>query len=81
MAQFRGTLKGGRAEVSRLGHKTTGLTAEVNGWDIGCRVEITHENGEDVVRVYRTRGSAPDSETTLLRKFTADTKIFAKDLT
>jgi hypothetical protein len=57
MAQFYGTLQGARGPASRLGHKSSGLTADVNGWNVGARVEISHENGHDVVRVYRTSGS------------------------
>jgi hypothetical protein len=57
MAQFYGTIKGSRGEVSRLGTKNSGLTIRANGWDIGVRVEITHENGKDRVQVFRTTGS------------------------
>jgi len=32
MAQYRGTVRGGRGEGSRLGHKTSGLTTVAKGW-------------------------------------------------
>lgn len=32
MAQYRGTVRGGRGEGSRLGHKTTGLATVAKGW-------------------------------------------------
>ena len=37
MAQFRGTVQGNRSETSRLGHKTSGLVTECNGWNIGVK--------------------------------------------
>lgn len=57
MAQFRGTLKGGRGAVSRLGHKTSGLTVSANGWTAGVRVCAAHVDGRDEFRIYRTAGS------------------------
>lgn len=32
MARYRGTVRGGRGEASRLGHKTTGLTTVAKSW-------------------------------------------------
>lgn len=32
MARFRGTVRGGRGEGTRLGHKTTGLKTVAKGW-------------------------------------------------
>lgn len=57
MAQFRGTLQGNRGETSRLGSKKSGLKAQLNGWNIGCDIEIHHEDGVDKVKVYKTSGS------------------------
>lgn len=57
MAHFRGTVKGGRGEASRLGHKTTGLTTTCNSWNLGIKVEAGHVNGQDVFRIYLTDGS------------------------
>lgn len=57
MAQFIGFIRGGRGEASRLGHKTTGLTAEARGWTTGAEIRIAHVDGRDVVHVYRTEGS------------------------
>lgn len=57
MAQFYGTIQGNRSEASRLSTKASGLTAQVNGWDIGVRVEAGHYNGEDQVSVIITGGS------------------------
>jgi len=59
MAQFRGTLRGIRGEVSKLGHKTSGLTADINGWHSGIRVEAEYDekNQTDVFTVYKTGGS------------------------
>jgi len=57
MAHFRGTVTGGRSEASRLGHKTTGLTATCNAWDLGIKIEAMHIDGQDVFRVFKTGGS------------------------
>ena len=58
MARFRAQIITNRSEVSRLGHKNTGITATVNGWDIGVRVEArVDEEGQDSFIVYRTGGS------------------------
>ena len=59
MAQFRGSVQGNRSEASRLGHKTSGLTTECNGWNIGVRCYAYHdeETGKDVIKVTQTHGS------------------------
>lgn len=57
MAHFRGVLQGNRGEASRLGTKSSSLNAEVNGWNLGCRVLIEHKNGEDVLHISITKGS------------------------
>ena len=58
MAQFRGVLQGNRGEASRLGHKSTGLVAIVNGWKGGVRVVAQwDEEAGDTFDVYATGGS------------------------
>lgn len=60
MTHFRGTIQSGnRKEVSRLGHARAGLTATVNGWTAGVRVEahVDPATGLDTFHVYLTRGS------------------------
>ena len=59
MAQYRGTVQGNRSQSSRLGHKTTGLTTECNGWDIGvrCYAYFDEETGKDTINVTVTGGS------------------------
>ena len=57
MAHFYASMQGSRGGVTRVGTKSSGLTAHVRGWDIGARVELSHEDDRDVVRVYRTGGS------------------------
>ncbi|MBM9514719.1 hypothetical protein [Desulfogranum marinum] len=46
MAQYRGVVQGGRGEASRLGHKTSGLQVEANGWDIGAEVSLSWNEEE-----------------------------------
>lgn len=59
MAQFRGTIKGQKGEESRLGNKTSGFRATVDGWNAGIYVEARWDEklGMDVFRVYETGGS------------------------
>ena len=45
MAQYRGMVKGGRGEASRLGHKSSGLQINANGWNLGAEVRL-HWNEE-----------------------------------
>lgn len=48
MAHFRGTLQGARGQVSRLGHKSTGITAVLQSWNGAVRVELVHgDDGHD----------------------------------
>lgn len=57
MAQYYASIQGNRGEATRMGTKTSGIDGHIRGWNIGARVVITHENGRDVVRVYKTGGS------------------------
>ena len=57
MAQFRGTVQGFRGEASRLGSKDSGLAVTANGWHVGVTVYCNHEDGVDVITVYKTGGS------------------------
>lgn len=56
MARFRATIKGQRGEASRLGSSNSGITANVNGWDVGVKVE-SGTGEEDVFYIYTTGGS------------------------
>ncbi len=69
MAQFRATIQGNRGEASRLGTKNSGLDADVNGWNVGCRVAMTHESGVDVIRIYRTSGSNASETSRLIAEY------------
>ena len=61
MAQYRAIIKGNRGEASRLGSKSSGLEAWVNGWNLGVSVEIRHIEGKDRIFIYSTGGSnAPE---------------------
>jgi len=61
MAQYRAIIKGNRGEASRLGSKSSGLEARVNGWDVGVYVEVHHIEGKDRILIYSTGGSnAPE---------------------
>ena len=61
MARFRGIVKSGRGESTRLGHTSTGLSTHCNGWDGGIAVYAGNSNGTqpgaDRFVVYVTGGS------------------------
>jgi len=59
MAHFRGTLQGNRGLASRLGTKTSGLTATVRGWEIGVQLEAIYSpsNKNDEINIYVDGGS------------------------
>tara|TARA_B100000809_G_scaffold262776_1_gene314528 strand:- start:1221 stop:1640 length:420 start_codon:yes stop_codon:yes gene_type:complete len=58
MARFRATIKGSGNEVSRQGHSSSGIEANVNGWKVGVRV-ASMDTEDDAFGIYSTRGSAP----------------------
>lgn len=61
MAHLRAEIRGnGTKAVTCTGTKSSGITGHVHGWSTGARVMVDHESGRDVVRVYRTRGTASD---------------------
>ena len=59
MAHFYGVIQGSRGSVSRGGTKNSGMTASVNGWNVGARIEVYHdsETGLDTITVIKTSGS------------------------
>ena len=69
MAQFRAECKGGGNAVSRLGHKTTGISSHTCGWESGIRVEGHHdEDLGDIFMVWQTSGSSFNGRGILLGK-------------
>ena len=59
MAHFYGRLYGrARTSATRCGTKNSGITALLNGWDVGVYVELNHndETGKDGLTAFRTRG-------------------------
>lgn len=57
MAQFYADIQGNRGEATRAGSKASGISGHIRGWHVGAFVDVRHEDGHDVVRVYRTGGS------------------------
>lgn len=55
MARFRGTVKGNRGAVSRLGHSS--MMTHNNGWDQGVIVSAYKEIDIDVHSIMITGGS------------------------
>lgn len=58
MARYRGTVKGGRGEGSRLGHATSGLRLHANSWNGSVEVQlfVNRDNDEDWASVRLTTG-------------------------
>ena len=74
MAQFRAECKGGGNTVSRLGHKTTGISSHTCGWESGIKVEGYHDDDlGDIFLVYQTSGSGFKDRSVLLGKLVGDT--------
>jgi hypothetical protein len=73
MAQFRAEIQGGRGSVSRLGHKTTGITSHTCGWSSGIRVEGHYdEELGDIFLVYQTSGSGFKGREVLIGKLVGE---------
>ena len=73
MAQFRAEIKGSRKPVSRLGHKTTGISSHTCGWESGIRVEGYHDDDlGDIFMIYQTSGSGFKGRSVLLGKLIGD---------
>ncbi len=72
MAQFRGTIKGNRGEVSRLGSKVSGMSISCDGWDVGvdCVAEYDKKLGQDVITIFGTGGSNKSSNTKIIATLT-----------
>ena len=69
MAQYRAECKGGGNTVSRLGHKTTGISSHTCGWESGIRVEGHYdEDLGDIFLVYQTSGSGFNGASILIGK-------------
>ena len=73
MAQFKAEIQGNRGSVSRLGHKTTGISSHTCGWNSGIKVEghFDEELG-DIFLVGQTSGSGLKSKSVLLGKLVGD---------
>ena len=59
MARFYGQLHGqAKTATSRIGSRSSGLTANIRGWNIGVRVDCRAVDEADVIQVYVTTGSS-----------------------
>ena len=73
MAQFKAEIQGNRGSVSRLGHKTTGISSHTCGWDSGFKVEGHYdEELGDIFLVWQTSGSGFKKSSILLGKLVGD---------
>ena len=68
MAQFYAEIQGNRGMASRMGTKSSGMWSHIRGWNIGAKVYCRHENGKDVIYVYKTCGSTGHRSDELIAK-------------
>lgn len=52
MSHFYSSIKGGRGEATRCGHKTTGIRAIVKTWHAEIETYLTHRDGVDWANVF-----------------------------
>jgi len=59
MAHFYGRLTGGGQEVTRCGTETSGMSASINGWNVGIEAFLRRDisTGKDVLSIHLTGGS------------------------
>ena len=70
MAHFYAQVRGaGNATSSKGGTKESGLRAQLSGWRVGVRVELVHEDGRDVVRVWRNGGPLIEPPEVLIAEY------------
>lgn len=69
MAHFYASIQGNRGEATRMGSKGSGISGHIRGWNVGARVTCSHENDKDVVRIYKTTGSAGYGQDELVAEF------------
>lgn len=55
MAHFRAVIRGNRGEASRLGTKSSGLTAKLQTWGYDLRLDVSHCS-EEMAKRDRTLG-------------------------
>jgi dihydroxyacid dehydratase/phosphogluconate dehydratase len=67
MAHFRGVLSGARSEITRLGHKSSGIRVEAQSWQGKVVVFLSHDDttGKDVVLVTLQRHNGAGTIATL----------------
>lgn len=69
MAQFYASIQGNRGEATRMGTKSSGISGHIRGWNVGARVVVSHEDGVDIVRVWKTGGSSDGMPLELVAEF------------
>lgn len=71
MAQFYAQIQGNRGAVTRMGTKGSGIEGHLRGWNVGARVVIWYDKGQDkdIVQVYKTAGSNYGKSDNLIAEF------------
>ena len=61
---------------NRTGRKETGMEGHIRGWSVGARVKISNVDGQDVVKVFATKGSnGGGSNEKLIAEYVGDEKV------
>lgn len=70
MARFYAEIQGMRGPATRMGSEKSGIWGHIRGWHVGAKVVIAvDKDGNDVVQVYKTRGSSGYGPSKLIAEF------------
>lgn len=58
MSRFYAEIQGNGGSATRMGTKDSGIKGHIRGWHLGARVDVDNVDGEDVVEIQATGGSA-----------------------
>jgi len=81
MAHFYGQVRGAaRTSATRVGHRNTGIAVEAASWSISARVELSSEDGVDVMNVSVYRGNCISSsfKKVLDKQYRSDMIMFSE---
>jgi len=71
MSHFYGSMKGSRKEKTCCGHKSTGMTAHIRGWNSGVKIDAYRSKNDlrDMFTIRVTGGSKNPEEVACLEVY------------
>lgn len=76
MSRFYASIEGSaRTKATRCGTKKSGISGHIRGWNLGIRVEGSHQEFGDTFTAWLTSGSAGSKNDICLGTFTEDDLI------